>query len=488
MPSTSTHTSNPMPTYQSLGVRPLINAGGTYTTMSGSRLLDVSARAMVEASNGYVEIDELMEAVGRRLAELTGAEWGYITNCCTSAINQVTAACIAGTDPEKIARLPDTSGMQDEVITLRQNRTGFDHAIRMLGARIIPVDTEADLRAAISERTAMVFIVGDLEAQATISTDRMIAIAHEYGVPCLVDAAAQRPDVPNRYLEMGADAVAYSGGKCLRGPQASGLVLGRKDLVMAAYLNAAPHGGEGRAMKIGKEEIMALLAAVEAWILGRDHEAEWHMWEGYLETIRRAVVDILSVDTAIEQPGVANVTPFLRITWDPAVLHCTPAEIHMELLGGEPRILVNLRADGLLVNPYMLEDGEAAIIARRLRELLDGRPAREPAPAPETPAADLSGSWTIHIRFTRGQSDHSMTLTQEGHALKGTYRSQYGWGQVEGRIEGHAVNLRAMIPYEASGTTYHFTGTIYGDTMQGTIPQGRLWTAEWTARKLEGRR
>jgi len=483
-PCTSTHPTNPVPTYQSLGVRPIINAGGTYTTFSGSRLLDVSAKAMLEASNGYVEIDELMEAVGRRLAELTGAEWGYITNCCTSAINQVAAACIAGTDPEKIARLPDTTGMPDEVITLRTNRTGFDHAIRMAGARVIPVDSEADLRAAMNERTAMVFIVGDLEGHATIPTDRIIAIAHEYGVPCLVDAAAQRPDVPNRYLAMGADAVCYSGGKCLRGPQSSGLVLGRKDLILAAYLNAAPHGGEGRTMKVGKEEIMALLAAVEAWLLGRDHAAEWRMWEDYLATIREAVETLPSVRTAIEQPGVANVTPFMRVTWDPQVLHVTPAELHAELLSGEPRILINLREDGLQVNPYMLEDGEAEIIARRLVELMSDRPARDADPAPAAPAADVSGTWAIHLRFTRGESRHSMTLKQDGARVSGTYRSQYGWGQIEGRIDGTQVNLRVSLPYEASGTSYHYVGTVEGDTLSGTMPMGRMWQAEWTARRI----
>jgi uncharacterized pyridoxal phosphate-dependent enzyme len=483
-PCTSTRTTNPVPTYKSLGVRPIINAGGTYTFMSGSRLLDVSAQAMVEASNGYVEIDELMEAVGRRLAELTGAEWGYITNCCTSAINQVAAACIAGTDPEKIARLPDTAGMPDEVITLRKTRTGFDHAIRMAGGRMIPVDNEADMRAAMNERTAMVFIVGDSEANATIPTDRMIAIAHEYGVPCLVDAAAQRPDVPNRYLAMGADVVCYSGGKCLRGPQSSGLVLGRKDLVLAAYMNAAPHGGEGRTMKVGKEEIMALLAAVEAWLLGRDHVAEWRMWEGYLATIREAVEGLPSVQTEIEHPGIANVTPYLRITWDPQVLHVTPAELHGELLSGEPRILINLREDGLLVNPYMLEDGEAAIVARRLVELMSNRPAREPAPAPAAPAVDVSGAWTIHLRFTRGESRHSMTLEQDGARVSGTYRSQYGWGQIEGSVAGNKVDLRVSIPYEASGTSYHYVGTVEGDTLSGTMPMGRMWQAEWVARRV----
>ncbi|MCD6521000.1 MAG: aminotransferase class V-fold PLP-dependent enzyme, partial [Anaerolineae bacterium] len=392
-PSTSTVATSQVPTFESLGVRPLINCMGTYTIITGSRVLKQVAEAMVEATNHYVHLDELMEKVGERLAELTGAEWGYITSGCAAALAQLTAACVAGGNPELMARLPDTSGMKDEVIIQRGHRNTYDWAIRMTGVRMVEVVTRADLEAAYSEeRTAMIAIVGDLDAHSTIPIPEMIAFAREKGVPCIVDAAAQRPDVPNRYLEMGADAVAYSGGKCLRGPQSAGLVLGRKDLLQAAFLNGAPHHALGRPMKAGKEEIMGLLAAVEAWILGRDHEAEWRMWEGFLERIRQAVADLPSVQTRIDQPGIANVAPTLVITWDPAVLHCTPAQIHEELFYGEPRIAMHLLRDGLRVMPYMMEKGDDEIVARRLRELLSKE--RPPlAEEPQLPPVDVAGSW-----------------------------------------------------------------------------------------------
>ena len=258
------------PTYESLGVRPLINCEGTYTIISGSLILPEVRQAMVEASKQYVHLDELMEAVGARIGELMQCEWGLVTNGCAAALCQVTAACVAGTDREKMARLPDTTGMKNQVLVQPSHRHVYDHAVRMVGVEMVEVETLAELDAALSDRTAMLLVFGDAAERGPISVADMAAAGHKHGVPTFVDAAAERPDAPNWYLEQGADAVAYSGGKCLRGPQASGLVLGRKELLQAAFLNGAPHHALGRPMKAGKEEIMGLLAGVEQWVV-RDH-------------------------------------------------------------------------------------------------------------------------------------------------------------------------------------------------------------------------
>ncbi|MFH1086221.1 MAG: aminotransferase class V-fold PLP-dependent enzyme, partial [Chloroflexota bacterium] len=379
-PSTSTKATSGVPTFQSIGVRPVINCYGTYTIYTGSRALKQVTDAMVEATNYYVQMDELMEAVGRRLAELTGAEWGYIPDGCAAGLAQLTAACIAGGAPEQMARFPELDGLKNEVIMQKNHRNTYDWAIRMTGVRMVEVETVAELRAALSERTAMIAITGDSDERNNIPVAEMIRIGHEYGVICIVDAAAERPDIPNRFLKMGADAVAYSGGKCLRGPQASGLVLGRRDLLWAAFMNGAPHHALGRPMKAGKEEIMGQLAAAEAWVLGRDHAAEWRMWESWLETIRQAVADLPSIQTFVDQPGPSNHAPTLRIQWDPQALHVTPKQIEQELREGEPRIVMHLMKDGLRVMPYMMEDGDAEIAAPRLRALLKDRPA-QPQPA-----------------------------------------------------------------------------------------------------------
>lgn len=483
-PSTSTHATNPAPTYKSLGVRPIINCRGTYTIISGSRVLPQVAEAMVQASNSYVQIDALMEKVGERLAGLTGAEWGYVTNGCASTLFQVTAACVAGANPEKMARLPETDGMRNEVIMQKGHRNSYDRAILLTGAKIIEVVTEADMLAAISERTAMVAITGDLEEYSTFPIPRMIEISQEHNLPTLVDAAAQRPDRPNRYLEMGADVVAYSGGKCLRGPQASGLVLGRKDILQAAFLNGAPHHGAGRPMKAGKEEIMGLLAAVECWYLGRDHEAEWRMWEEWLETIRASVANLPSITTEIVQPGLSNHAPNLLIRWDPTVLGHTPANIHRALYENEPFISMHLVDGGLRVMPYMMETGDAEIVAQRLPELLGAAPEAAPASEPLAAPAQLAGSWQVEIQYILGQSTHAMTLTQVGAEIRGTYRSQYDWTDVVGSVVGDAVTFSTLLGYQANKVIYRFKGHVESDVMRGTVDLGEYWEAEWYATRI----
>ena len=357
------------PTYASLGVRPLINCKGTYTIISGSLILPEVRQAMVEASKCYVNLDELMEAVGTRIGELMECEWGLVTNGCAAALCQITAACVAGTDPEKMARLPNAEGMRNEVLVQPSHRHIYDHAVRMVGVKIMEVETRADLLAALSERTAMLLVFGDAAERGQISVAEMAEIGRQHGIPTFVDAAAERPDVPNWYLEQGVDVVGYSGGKCLRGPQSSGLVLGRKELLQAAFLNGAPHHALGRPMKVGKEEIMGLLAAVEQWVL-RDHEAEWQVWEQCLAVIADAVGAFPFAESQVNQPGRSNVAPTLAVNWDRDRWPISGIELADQLAAGEPRIEIFSSENGFSVNPYMMEAGEEEIVARRIGEVL----------------------------------------------------------------------------------------------------------------------
>ncbi|MDE2728881.1 MAG: aminotransferase class V-fold PLP-dependent enzyme [Gemmatimonadota bacterium] len=360
------------PTYDSVSVRPLINCKGTLTMYSGSVMLPEVRRAMAEASRKYVHIEELMEGVGRRIGEVMKAEFGLVTNGCAAALCQITAACVAGTNPDHIARLPDTAGMQNEVITPGTHRHVYDHAIRMVGISLVEVgDDPVSLEAAFNERTAMVALFGDRAGDGMMTVAEIVDIAHDHGVSVFVDAAAERPDVPNPYLADGVDAVAYSGGKCLRGPQASGLVLGRRDLLWAAFMNGAPHHSIARPMKAGKEEIMGLLAAVEQWVQ-RDHEAEWKAWEGYLQTVIDAVGALPSMRTTIRQPGRSNVAPVLHMNWEFSAIEIEPDEVVRLMSEGEPRVEMG-GGDGLSIMPYMMEPGEDAQVAARLREILEPR-------------------------------------------------------------------------------------------------------------------
>ena len=245
----------------------------------------------------------------------------------------------------------------------------------MVGISLVEVDDDsASLRSAFNDRTAMVAIFGDRAGDGVLTVSEIVDIAHGHGVPVLVDAAAERPDVPNPYLVDGVDAVGYSGGKCLRGPQASGLVLGRRDLLWAAFMNGAPHHSIARPMKAGKEEIMGLLAAVERWG-NRDHRAEWKECEGYLQTVTDAIASLPSIRTAIRQPGRSNVAPVLHINWDPSEIDIDSNEVVRQLSEGEPRIEMG-GGDGLSIMPYMMEPGEDALVAARLREIMEPKVAK----------------------------------------------------------------------------------------------------------------
>jgi len=481
-PSSSTSASSAVPTFAKLGLRPLINCRGTYTIISGSQVLPQVIEAMAAASGAYVQMDELMEAVGRRLAELTGAEWGYIGAGCAAIQAQVACACIAGADPERMTRLPDTSGMPNEIIMQRTHRNKYDWALRMTQVRLIEVETSAELRAALSDRTALVAIDADTEIGDCFPVEETIAIARERCVPCLVDAAAQRPNVPNRYLAMGADVVVYSGGKCLRGPQSTGFALGRKDLLWAAYLNGAPHHAYCRPMKSGKEEIMGLLAAIEAWILGRDHAAEWRMWEGYLETIRQAIAELPSLTTEVRQPGLPNNAPMLVICWDLAALGVTPERAHRELWDGEPRITLHLLPEGLGILPYMMEWGDDAKVARRLKEVLAPRPS-PPPPAPRQPR-DVSGDWRVEISFCLGSAEHSVRWQQHGETISGRYTSRYGTHAAGGTIDGDQIRFQYEMAPRPNSMTATFVGRIVGDRMRGQVDLGEYGSATWSAQRI----
>jgi L-seryl-tRNA(Ser) seleniumtransferase len=491
-PSTSTQARNPVPTFASLGVRPLINARGTYTILSGSRILPQVAEAMVEASNHYVHMDELQEAVGRRLAELTGAEWGYIASGCAAILAQVAAACIVGADPQRMARLPEVSGLPHEIIMQRAHRNAYDWSLRLPGGTLVEVNDERELLAAFTDQVVLVAINADADA-SPIPIARQIALARDHGVPTLVDAAAQRPNVPDRYLAMGADVVAYSGGKCLRGPQSTGYALGRKDLLWAAYLNAAPHHALCRPMKSGKEEIMGLLAAIEAWLLGRDHDAEWRRWEGDLERIRQAVCHLPSVQTRIQQPGLPNNAPLLHITWDAQALGLTPKTAHDRLWcgepRGEPRIALHQLADGLAINPYMLEQGDAERIAERLPSVLQ---TAEPSPIaqPAVQPADVAGDWLVQVRFVAGSAQYHLSLTQVGEALQGSCRSRWETSDVTGSVAGEQIRWVTQWEYQASRTTYTFSGTLAaGDPaagiLRGQVDLQEYGHAQWQARRTQ---
>jgi uncharacterized pyridoxal phosphate-dependent enzyme len=475
--------------YTALGVRPLINCKGTFTIITGSLILPEVKRAMDEAANHYVHLDELMDAVGRRLGELTKAEWGIVTAGCAAALTHATAACLAGTDPEKIQRLPYLTGLKSEVIVPRHSRNVYDQAIRMLGVRMVEVNTAEEFEAAFNEKTAMVMVLASPAADSgPLSTENICRIARTKHVPVLVDAAAEHLTIPSIHLERGAHMVAYSGGKCIRGPQCAGLLLGEKKLLQAAWINSAPHHAFGRSLKVGKEEIMGMLAAVEAWTR-RDHDAEWRMWESWLNHIAARVTRIDGVTTETLQPrGLSNRAPQLRIQWDGAKLGITGEEVEKLLYNSDPRIIFGSAtgsrrgemASSLTIMPYMMTPDDHKIVAERIHAVLSKPPKAPPLPS-FGPPANLAGQWDLHIDFLLGSADHNLVLEQQGADLVGTHRGEITRGDLRGVVEGNEVRFRSSHRYEGTTLHYEFAGQLSGDTIRGRVGLGEYGEAEWVA-------
>ncbi len=332
--------------YTRLGVKTVINCRGTWTYLSGSLEFPEVRQAQVEAAHHFVNLFELQRAAGRRLAELTGAESGIVTSGAAGAMSAATAACIAGSDDKSIWQLPDTSGLKHEVIMVG-GRSAFDSAIRLVGAQLVLVYSPEELASAINENTAMIYTT-DLGEKL----ERELAVAKEAKIPLLLDDAAGIPPADNArlYAQMGIDLYCFSGGKGLCGPQCSGLLLGRKDLIESALMNCNPReGAVCRPMKVGKEEIIGCLTALETW-LKLDEKKLYAEWNARVNRIRKLVETVSEVKTDIYVPQDGNRYPTLRVSWDTQAWGFSVSDCVEQLRAGNPVIEV-LGAD----NPSLVK-------------------------------------------------------------------------------------------------------------------------------------
>ena len=482
--------------YQSIGVEPVINCRGTFTIIGASVEVPEVRAAMEYAAQYYVQLDELAEGVGRRLAELTGAEWGMVSAGCAAGLKHVTAACVAGGNPEKLIRIPDLAGFEKtEVVIPRSSRSVYDHAVRNTGVKIIVVDTAEELADALSPRTAMIYLTaGGPTVSGPLSLENVATLAKPRDIPILVDAAAENLTIPNVHLQRGATVVAYSGGKAIRGPQCSGLLLGRKDILMSAWQASSPHHGPGRDNKVGREETLGLLAAVEAWVK-RDHDAEWKKWLSYLDTISRRVSAIDGIETSVREPmGLSNHSPALVVGWDPAKLHVTGEEVAEELARTKPRIALSGGEGGgrnrrepdngktsISITAWMMQPGDDKIVADRIHEVLSIK--RSPRPEPAAPETNLSGRWDVNVEFFSSKSRHVLFLQQDGGRVNGSHKSDFSVRDVQGTIEGGRIKLRSNTAERGSGDSipYIFAGSGSGDAFSGTLYMGEYLNAKFTA-------
>jgi D-glucosaminate-6-phosphate ammonia-lyase len=483
--------------YRALGVRPFINCRGTITVIGGSIELPEVRAAKSLANEVHVQLDELMAAAGKRLAELTGAEWGMVSSGCAAAISHATAACVAGGNPDLHVRIPDLTGFpKDEVIIPKESRNSYDAAVKAVGVRIVEVETADDLRLAIGPKTAMVYMVsGSRNETGPMSVEAVATIAKAHNVPLLIDAAPEILTIPCIHLQRGATLVCYSGGKVIRGPQSAGLLLGRKDLVQAAWVHSAPHHGYARAMKVGREEVIGMLAAVESWVK-RDHEAEWKEWVGRCDAIANRVTKIPGMTASVrrEPGGRGNRSPRVSIQWDSKKLGITGAEVTEILDTTEPRIVLggggggtqeqSAGDTGISITAFQMAPGDDKIVADRVYQILSAKHTPKPVMPPQPPAGNLSGHWKVDIQFTAGRSTHTLDLVQDGGRITGTHQGDFRARDLTGTIDGDTVAFATRLA-ESRGENlgFRFSGKLTGDSMSGSIDMGEYLTATWTARR-----
>lgn len=371
-----------MATYEELGVQRVINASATLTRLGGSLMPPAVVAAMNGAASAFIDLHELQRRVGERIAALTQNEAAYVSSGAAAGIVLTVSACIADTDAERIGAFPYLEGIErKEVIIYRSQRNGYDYAARQTGARLVEIaGAPADLEAALSERTACVlWFAGTHFAAGALPIEQVVAIAHRRGVPVIVDAAAQIPPIANLWYftrEVGADAAIFSGGKGLRGPQPSGLVLGRRDIIEGCRANGSPNHAIGRPMKVGKEEMLGLLAAIE-WSLARDEPATI---AGYERSVQRWIAGLAGI------PGVSAERGYSSEAGQPhgrAIVRFAPPcpwsrdEVVDALWEENPRIAVaQLGDDAIALNPQTLEPGEDALVLAALKRVLASVPAR----------------------------------------------------------------------------------------------------------------
>jgi uncharacterized pyridoxal phosphate-dependent enzyme len=366
-------TGNP---YEELGVTTVINCEGTMTMLGGSLPHPELEAVMAMAGRYFVSIPQLEIAGGKRIAEMLKLPENYsalVTSGAAAAMQSGLAGILTGGNEALIRQLPDLTGMKSEVIIQKSHRNPFDHQLRSTGVKLVEVETQDDLRAAVNDRTAMMHFTNFANSAGQIKVDEWVRLGKQYNVPCMNDAAADTPPVSHLwdYANMGYDLVTFSGGKAIRGPQCAGLLIGRQELVANALLNNSPHEDTiGRSQKVGKEEILGMVKALELF-LAEDHDALAREWQSRLEMISHEISKVPGVSTTFFVPDIANHVPHMRIVWDQARISLTPEEAAKLLRGGKPSIVISHGEGqpGLAMNSFMLQPGEDKIVATQLASL-----------------------------------------------------------------------------------------------------------------------
>jgi seryl-tRNA(Sec) selenium transferase len=360
--------------FKELGIRTFINAAGTYTFMSGCLMHDDVVEAIRSSSKEFALIDDVQDKVGTKIAAICHAEAATVTAGCWSALVLGTAGVLTGMDMKKVAQLPNLEGIKSEVIVQKAHNEGYVHALTNTGVSIVEIETPDDLAKAVNEKTALMWFLNYAGPNGKISNEEWVALGKKFQIPTMIDMAADATPVSNlwKYNDMGFDLVCISGGKGLRGPQSAGILMGKKDLIAAARLNAPPRGGNiGRGMKVNKEEILGMYVALERFV-NMDHEKQWKIWEDRVAIIENAAKKVNGVTTTVTVPPVANHTPTLNIAWDINKVKVTRDEFQNRLRNNEASIeVMGGKDNSIVITTWMLKAGQEKIVAKRILEELN---------------------------------------------------------------------------------------------------------------------
>lgn len=361
--------------FKELGIRTFINAAGNYTAMSASLMPEEVLETIRSAAHEYALVDDVQDKVGERIASICHAEAAMVTAGCWSALVIGMAGVLTGMDGKKVSRLPflEGSGMKSEVIVQKTHANGYHTALTNTGVKIIIVETREELEKAINEKTAMLWFLNREAPEGKMKHEEWIELGKKHNLPTMIDIAADVPPVENlwKYNDMGFDLVCISGGKAMCGPQSTGILMGKKDLIAAARLNAPPRSGIARGQKVNKEEILGMYVALERYVK-HDHAKEWKTWESKIAHIDNAVKGIDGVKTEVVLPPIANHTPSLSITWDDQKIKLTKEAMGDKLRKGTPSIEVISweTVNNIRLTVFMLKPDQEKIVAKRIREEL----------------------------------------------------------------------------------------------------------------------
>ena len=363
--------------FKELGLKTFINASCVCTTLTASLMPPEVTQAIAKGAEEFVLLNEVQDKVGAKIAELCHAEAATVTAGCWSALVQGLAGAMTGMDRKKVMQLPNVEGMKSEVILQKAHVNGYHQALTNTGAKLVIVETMEEVEAAINEKTAMLWFLNRELNKGKLNYEQWLSLGKKHQIPTMIDIASDAHPVENlwKFNDMGFDLVAISGGKAMRGPQSTGILMGKKDLIAASRLSAPPNSGICRGHKVNKEEILAMYVALERHIK-MDHVKEWKMWEDRMAVVVNTIKNVKGVETEVFIPEIANYTPTLHLSWDNNLIKMTGRQLKERLWNGDPGIEVmgggtmGTRKDGIELSVWQLKPGQEKIVANRVKDEL----------------------------------------------------------------------------------------------------------------------